>query len=218
MAVSTPLLDTIDVPADLRKLDSSQLRQVADELRSETIDAASESGGHFGAVAKLPAALQPGPRRWTHLGLVSSPDEIVVYVQGFKLGSWAGSYLRLQPGPLEIGRPADGSRPGFRGWVDELRVVSGDRDPDDDLDSGFRQTGLQDNDARLATPARIRLYGELLDPEFSKEGVDHGGIVVLSGEHDTHLVASLATGQRNRSDLDDLGPGPGKERELHPAS
>lgn len=60
MAVSTPLLDTIDVPADLRNLDSSQLRQVADELRAETIDAAAESGGHFGAglgVTELTVAL-----------------------------------------------------------------------------------------------------------------------------------------------------------------
>ncbi len=45
--------------------------------------------------------------------------------------------------------------------------ASGDRDPEDNRDTAYRQTGLQDNDARLATPARIRLYGELLDPEFS---------------------------------------------------
>src|SRR3954467_12595243 len=60
MRVSTPLLDRIQIPADLRKLHPSQLRQLADELRLETIDAASVSGGHFGAglgVVELTVAL-----------------------------------------------------------------------------------------------------------------------------------------------------------------
>ena len=46
---ATPLLDTVQFPADLRKLQSSQLRQLADELRSETIAAVSVTGGHLGA-------------------------------------------------------------------------------------------------------------------------------------------------------------------------
>src|SRR5260370_28324173 len=45
----TPLLDTIRTPADLRRLKLGQVRQVADELRQETIDAVSVTGGHFGA-------------------------------------------------------------------------------------------------------------------------------------------------------------------------
>src|SRR5438067_13624605 len=45
----TPLLDTIRTPADLRRLKLEQVRQVADELRLETIDAVSVTGGHFGA-------------------------------------------------------------------------------------------------------------------------------------------------------------------------
>ena len=49
MPVSTPLLDTIQTPADLRKLPQSALKDVAEELRAETIDAAATSGGHFGA-------------------------------------------------------------------------------------------------------------------------------------------------------------------------
>ena len=46
---NTPLLDTIVVPEDLRKLDERQLLQVADELRLELIDAVSQTGGHLGA-------------------------------------------------------------------------------------------------------------------------------------------------------------------------
>ena len=45
----TPLLDTIRTPDDLRRLKIEQVRQVADELRQETIDAVSVTGGHFGA-------------------------------------------------------------------------------------------------------------------------------------------------------------------------
>jgi 1-deoxy-D-xylulose-5-phosphate synthase len=56
----TPLLDTINLPADLRKLEPKQLRQLADEVRAETIDAVSTTGGHLGAslgVVELTVAL-----------------------------------------------------------------------------------------------------------------------------------------------------------------
>ena len=45
----TPLLDTVDTPADLRKLERRQLRQLADELRLEMIDAVGSTGGHLGS-------------------------------------------------------------------------------------------------------------------------------------------------------------------------
>ncbi|CAN5148553.1 1-deoxy-D-xylulose-5-phosphate synthase [soil metagenome] len=45
----TPLLDTVQYPGDLRKLDKAQLEQLADELRQETISAVSVTGGHLGA-------------------------------------------------------------------------------------------------------------------------------------------------------------------------
>jgi 1-deoxy-D-xylulose-5-phosphate synthase len=45
----TPLLDRITVPSDLRELPEEDLRQVADELRTELIDAVSSTGGHLGA-------------------------------------------------------------------------------------------------------------------------------------------------------------------------
>lgn len=46
---STPLLDTVDTPADLRKLKPADLRQLADELRAETISAVGTTGGHLGS-------------------------------------------------------------------------------------------------------------------------------------------------------------------------
>ena len=57
---STPLLDRVRVPSDLRNFSGEQLRQVADELRAETIDAVSTTGGHLGAslgVVELTVAL-----------------------------------------------------------------------------------------------------------------------------------------------------------------
>ncbi|MGD1869564.1 MAG: 1-deoxy-D-xylulose-5-phosphate synthase [Neomegalonema sp.] len=48
-ASKTPLLDQVSDPAALREMSDEQLRQVADELRQETIDAVSVTGGHLGA-------------------------------------------------------------------------------------------------------------------------------------------------------------------------
>ena len=45
----TPLLDRVTTPAQLRQLDPADLKQLADELRQETIDAVSVTGGHLGA-------------------------------------------------------------------------------------------------------------------------------------------------------------------------
>ncbi len=46
---ATPLLDTVDTPADLRRLAPGQLRQLADELRAEMISAVGQTGGHLGS-------------------------------------------------------------------------------------------------------------------------------------------------------------------------
>jgi len=57
---TTPLLDTVKYPSDLRALDKGQLSQLADELRQETISAVSVTGGHLGAglgVVELTAAI-----------------------------------------------------------------------------------------------------------------------------------------------------------------
>ncbi len=47
--LATPLLDRVRYPSDLRNLSSGQLRQLADELRAETVSAVSVTGGHLGA-------------------------------------------------------------------------------------------------------------------------------------------------------------------------
>ncbi len=56
----TPLLDRVHNPHDLKNLSAEQLKQLADELRTETIDAVAKTGGHLGAglgVVELTVAL-----------------------------------------------------------------------------------------------------------------------------------------------------------------
>jgi 1-deoxy-D-xylulose-5-phosphate synthase len=81
----TPLLDQIHTPDDLRRLDESQLRQVADELRTETIDAVAVTGGHLGAglgVVELTVALHyvfntPTDRLVWDVGHQAYPHKII---------------------------------------------------------------------------------------------------------------------------------------------
>ncbi len=81
----TPLLDRVSIPFDLRNFSAEQLRQVADELRAETIDAVSQTGGHLGAslgVVELTVALHavfdtPGDRLIWDVGHQCYPHKIL---------------------------------------------------------------------------------------------------------------------------------------------
>ncbi len=82
---TTPLLDTIKTPEDLRRRPESDLRQIADELRRETIEAVSVTGGHLGAglgVVELTTALHwvfdtPRDRLIWDVGHQSYPHKIL---------------------------------------------------------------------------------------------------------------------------------------------
>ncbi len=72
----TPLLDTVKTPADARDLSIAQLKQLADELRTETIDAVSTTGGHLGAglgVVELTVAIHH---------VYDTPDDILIWDVG----------------------------------------------------------------------------------------------------------------------------------------
>ena len=81
----TPLLDLVSTPSDLRKLEEPQLRQLADELRRETIDAVAVTGGHLGAglgVIELTVALHyvfdtPNDRLIWDVGHQAYPHKIL---------------------------------------------------------------------------------------------------------------------------------------------
>ena len=85
VASKTPLLDQIKTPDNLRQLEPGQLRQVADELRQETIDAVAVTGGHLGAglgVIELTVALHyvfdtPNDRLIWDVGHQAYPHKIL---------------------------------------------------------------------------------------------------------------------------------------------
>jgi 1-deoxy-D-xylulose-5-phosphate synthase len=72
----TPLLDKVNTPADMRGFDLPQLKQLAQEVRAETIDAVSVTGGHLGAglgVVELTVALHH---------VFQTPDDILIWDVG----------------------------------------------------------------------------------------------------------------------------------------
>jgi 1-deoxy-D-xylulose-5-phosphate synthase len=76
MSLPTPILDSIKTPADLRRVNARDLRQVADELRAETINAVAVTGGHLGAglgVVELTVALHH---------VFNTPDDKLVWDVG----------------------------------------------------------------------------------------------------------------------------------------
>jgi 1-deoxy-D-xylulose-5-phosphate synthase len=81
----TPLLDTVDTPHDLRRLPSARLRQLADELRAEMIDAVGTTGGHLGSglgVVELTVAIHyvfdtPTDRLIWDVGHQAYPHKII---------------------------------------------------------------------------------------------------------------------------------------------
>ena len=81
----TPLLDTVDTPADLRRLETGQLRQLSDELREEMISAVGATGGHLGSglgVVELTVAIHyvfdtPEDRLIWDVGHQAYPHKII---------------------------------------------------------------------------------------------------------------------------------------------
>jgi 1-deoxy-D-xylulose-5-phosphate synthase len=86
----TPLLDRVNLPSDLKNLSPDQLRQLADELRYETVDAVARTGGHLGAglgVVELTVALHyvfdtPADRLIWDVGHQAYPHKILTGRRG----------------------------------------------------------------------------------------------------------------------------------------
>ncbi len=73
---NTPLLDTVKIPADMRGFSLEQLQQLAAELRAETVDAVSVTGGHLGAglgVVELTLAIHH---------VFNTPEDILIWDVG----------------------------------------------------------------------------------------------------------------------------------------
>lgn len=97
----TPLLDKISSPADTRGLSIAELKQLADEVRAEMIDAVSVTGGHLGAglgVVELTVALHH---------VFETPDDIVIW----DVGHQAYPHKIFHRPPRSHSHPAHGRRP-----------------------------------------------------------------------------------------------------------
>src|SRR5436190_16856479 len=74
--MKTALLDSIHTPKDMRGLNDAELKQLAGELRQETIDAVAHTGGHLGAglgVVELTVALHH---------VFNTPEDILIWDVG----------------------------------------------------------------------------------------------------------------------------------------
>jgi len=103
---ATPLLDRVSLPADLRNYSAEQLRQLADELRAETVHAVSITGGHLGAslgVVELTVALHavfdtPADRLVWDVGHQAYPHKILTGRRGrirtLRLGGGLSGFTR----------------------------------------------------------------------------------------------------------------------------
>ncbi|MFQ5640503.1 MAG: alginate export family protein [bacterium] len=90
-------------------------------------------------------------RYWSNIALVNGTDEVnSVHGFGYDFGMRISTHS-VKPFSLTLG----------------YAYGSGDDDLDDKSDSNFRQTGLQDNSAKLGGLKRIKYYGELFEPELS---------------------------------------------------
>lgn len=72
----TRLLDKVNSPADMKSLNDAELKQLADEVRAEVIDAVSVTGGHLGAglgVVELTTAIH---------GVFNTPDDKLIWDVG----------------------------------------------------------------------------------------------------------------------------------------
>ncbi len=133
---SGPMLDAIwstSVWFDPRGLDRRRrLLTFPDQSWVDVTASGLILGASSGAESSVafPGSLAPRAKGWTNIAFLSHPTGADVFLQGFRLTSIGGAFLRVEPGKIVLGGSADASTPGFRGWVDELRVASGARDPE----------------------------------------------------------------------------------------
>ena len=113
MASKTPLLDRVIEPADLRRLDDSQLPQLAAELRQEVIEAVSLTGGHLGAglgVVELTVALHhvfdtPADRLIWDVGHQAYPHKVLTgrrdRIRTLRQGGGLSGFTRRSESPYD---------------------------------------------------------------------------------------------------------------------
>ncbi|MBU2956816.1 1-deoxy-D-xylulose-5-phosphate synthase [Paracoccus sp. 1_MG-2023] len=109
----TPILDRVSLPSDLKSLSDAELRQLADELRSETIAAVSQTGGHLGAglgVVELTVALHavfdtPRDKIIWDVGHQCYPHKILTgrrdRIRTLRMGGGLSGFTKRQESPYD---------------------------------------------------------------------------------------------------------------------
>ena len=109
----TPLLDTVNVPADTREFSPEELRQLSDELRDETVRAVSVTGGHLGAslgVVELTVVLHhvfdtPNDRLIWDVGHQAYPHKILTgrrdRIRTLRQGGGLSGFTRRSESPFD---------------------------------------------------------------------------------------------------------------------
>ena len=155
---AVPLLDEINVPADLRRFAKTGLAQIATELRAETLNAVSVTGGHLGTgmgVMELTVALHyvfdtPGDRLIWDVGPIEGHDldQLTVALEAVRDG---------EPGPVllhiltEMGRDYESAAASADKLhaVGRVDVKTGVQDHDD------QQRQYEEADLNASTLVRI---------------------------------------------------------------
>src|SRR5246127_2449940 len=121
MLLQNRLIDRVNTPEDLRQLPESDLRQLADELREETISAVSVTGGHLGAglgVVELTVALHyvfdpPHDRLIWDVGHQAYPHKIITgrrdRIRTLRMGSGLSGFTKRSESEYDPFRAAHSS-------------------------------------------------------------------------------------------------------------
>jgi 1-deoxy-D-xylulose-5-phosphate synthase len=111
--ISTPTLDRVTFPSDLRNFSTDQLKAIAEELRAETVDAVSVTGGHLGAslgVVELTVALHavfdtPDDRLIWDVGHQAYPHKILTgrrdRIRTLRQGEGLSGFTRRSESPYD---------------------------------------------------------------------------------------------------------------------
>ncbi len=193
--LDTPLLDSVATPLDLRKLPETALAQLADELRAETINAVSVTGGHLGAglgVVELTVALHyvfdtPNDRIIWDVGHQAYPHKILTgrrkRIRTLRQGGGLSGFTRRAESPYDPFGAAHSSTSISAGLG---MAVARDRG----AGSGGFGHGLGDVEQfteRVGQGRSVMTEERQLDP-----AVQHA--VVIQGEHGLNGVGAQVVG------------------------
>ncbi len=187
-AGNTPLLNTVNCPADLKQFDDAQLRQIADELRLATIAAVSKTGGHLGAglgVVELTTAIH---------AVFNTPHDRLIWDVGHQC--YPHKILTKRRDKIETLRTGDGLS-GFTKRSESEYDPFGAAHSSTSISAGLGMAVARDlqssqkiqPDAAESGSPRVYAYDELNNPDGGNKHADRHVISVIG---DGSISAGMA--------------------------